>query len=88
MLFDCLIPGDDFTVGGQLPEPTATNAALLPPGSYAAAILADLGGRFAAAPAYPAIETIAFAVKRRGVSGQMGESDDVAPPFADIPSED
>ncbi|MER9278726.1 hypothetical protein [Mesorhizobium sp. M0522] len=84
MLFDCQIPGDDFTVGGQLPEPSATLAALLPAGSYAAGILADLSSRFAASPTYPAIQTIAFEVKRNGVSGEMGTTAAVAPPFADI----
>lgn len=85
MLLDCLIPGDDFTVGGQLPEPSATIAGLLPVGSYAAGILGALGARFAGQPSYPALERIAFEVKPSGVSGQMGKADAVAPLFADIP---
>lgn len=88
MLFDCQIPDDDFSGGAGLPQPAGRAAALLPANSYAKATLDNMAAQFASGAPLPAIETIAFAVKQQGVSGQMGKADAVAPPFADIPAED
>lgn len=84
MLFDCQIPDDSFQANGGLPQPAASIAAMLPPGSYAAAILARLAGQFGAADPLPKIEAIAFETKQKGVSGQAGSADQIAPPFTDV----
>lgn len=87
MLFDCLIPDDDFTPAGGLPQPAAQIAAMLPDGSYAKATLAAMAAQFGASEPLPLIDTFAFETKVNGVSGQAGPAADVSPPFADIPGE-
>lgn len=84
MLFDCQIPDDEFQPGGGLPQPAGSVAALLPENSYAATTLAAMAEQFAAAEVLPEIETIAFAVKDAGLSGQAGESASVGPPFDEV----
>lgn len=83
MLFDCLIPDDDFTAGG-LPQPAAQIAAMLPDDSYAKATLISMASQFGSADPLPVLETFAFETKVNGVSGQAGPAADVSPPFADI----
>lgn len=84
MLFDCIIPDDEFTPAGGLPLPAAAIAALLPENSYARATLDNMAAQFAAAAVLPVIEEIAFEVKQNGLSGQAGTAAAVAPPFSDI----
>lgn len=84
MLFDCLIPDDDFTAGGGLPQPAAQVAALLPDDSYAKATISAMAAQFGATVPLPVIDTFAFETKINGLSGQAGPEADVSPPFADI----
>ncbi|PBC09192.1 hypothetical protein [Mesorhizobium sp. WSM3859] len=84
MLFDCLIPDDEFTPGGGLPQPAAQIAAMLPEGSYASATIAAMAAQFPASEPLPLIDTFAFETKINGLSGQAGPADAVAPPFSDI----
>ncbi len=84
MLFDCQIPDDEFQANGGLPQPAASIAAMLPSGSYAAAIFARLAGQFEAADPLSKIEAIAFETKQKGLSGQAGAADQVGPPFANV----
>jgi hypothetical protein len=84
MVLDCQIPDDAFQASGGLPQPAASIAAMLPPGSYASIILDRLAGQFLAAEPLPRIETIAFETKQHGVSGQAGTAAHVGPPFADV----
>lgn len=82
MLFECAIPDDDYSAGG-FPQPALALSALFPAQSYAAGEIARLTDGFPADPAFPALETIAFAVKQTGVSGQAGPANSIAPPFTE-----
>ncbi|TJV19685.1 hypothetical protein [Mesorhizobium sp.] len=84
MLFDCLIPDDEFTAVGGLPQPAAQIAAMLPDDSYAKATLLSMAAQFGSADPLPVLDTFAFETKVNGVSGQAGPSAAVSPPFADI----
>ncbi|RWI99685.1 hypothetical protein [Mesorhizobium sp.] len=84
MLFECQIPDDEFSPAGGLPMPAASIAALLPENSYARATLDNMAAQFAASAPLPVIDTIAFEVKRNGLSGQVGTAAAVESPFPDI----
>ncbi|WP_051370676.1 hypothetical protein [Mesorhizobium loti] len=84
MLFDCLIPDDEFTLAGGLPQPAAGVAAVLPDNSYAKATLLGMAAQFGAAEPLSVLDTFAFETRRNGVSSQAGPSTAVAPPFAEI----
>lgn len=84
MLFDCLIPDDDFTPAGGLPQPAAGIPAMLPDNSYAKATLLSMAAQFGSADQLPVLDTFAFETKVNGLSGQAGPASIISPPFADI----
>lgn len=84
MVWDCLIPDDDWGSHGGLPQPASALINQFPAESEARATLLSLAAGFAALPVLPVLETIAFAVQPAGASGQAGPADTIGPPFADV----